>query len=181
MLPLVFSYDLKKIMKVHFLIESDIESAGSELNLLKSYLNLVKIDIDSSDIIPPNSDSDVKESNRKVGVLCCFLDRSTEKPSKSGLSIYVDYLNEMMTNTAALSARQRPETSSPPSYYEFRASQEQQQQKLPVEVYSSPKCTTPDCYQVPLDDRAKYYGMCYNCFHKHVSIFEYLNTKIEFD
>lgn len=144
-LPLVYKYDLNGgHMKVHFLTEAEKQN---EENLLRKYLNIVNLKVNAADI------DTTFGSDRTVDIMCCTLDKSTEKPTTNGVSLFLDYLNAYMNRSSSSSSSSNKITtssSSPPT---------------------SIKCK--NCNQIALEDRVRFYGLCYDCFRKQFEIGDY--------
>lgn len=172
-LPLVFSYDVKRRMKLHFVKESE-QKEEAQTNLIKKYLNLVDVEVNANDI----------EGNRSVNpsssvvVLCCFLDSCTEKPNRNGISMYIDYLNESMKVNSSSSSLvvTSPNVVAPSVNYsgEIRPSS-----TTPSKV--SNRCKNQDCNREAMIDQVKFYGLCYECFKKQVILSLVFNDMNEID
>lgn len=104
MLPLVYKYDLKGHMKIHFLKPSEKDN---QINLLRKYLSIVDIQVPASQIDPSNA----YINDSKVSIMCCYLDKFVEKPNSNGISLYVDYLNEFMNPSSKSSIKPNIQSS----------------------------------------------------------------------
>lgn len=125
-------------MKVHFLTESE---QAVERQLLEKYLNLLEVEVNSSDVCMDGMKS---SENRSVKILCCCLDKDTKKPEANGISLFIDYLNESM---------KAPTSGSKPTV---------------VSPSMGVMCKNSYCNQIAMADEAKFYGLCYECFKKQV-------------
>jgi hypothetical protein len=160
-------------MKIHYLTESE---SKQQTDLLSSYLSLVQVEVDVvNDLNRPLelAQHDVVTSKGErimQHLLCCFLDSSTIKPKMSGLSLYMDYLNESLTPTSSPSStpssqRQTSVVNSKPNTTPYWYT-EQLTSSSPAAV----KCK--NCNRLTtVDSRpTKYNGLCTECYQKQVKL-----------
>lgn len=146
-------------MKVHFLKPTEKEN---QISLLRKYLKIVDIEVNAS-VLEQTPTLSGSGNDQKVSVMCCYLDYSTEKPTPNGISLYIDYLNEMLNSSSS---------SSSSAYYQHRTAGAAE---APSPNYnqsstssSGYKCVNDYCNQEAMNDRSKYYGLCYQCFRRQV-------------
>lgn len=136
-------------MKVHFLTKSE---RSDEKNLLLSYLNLVEIEVDVVKDITGTSLFADRTTGGIMTIMCCYLDSCTEKPKINGLSLYIDFLNESIRAQKSINDNENA-----------------LERNVPINAI---KCKNIGCNNAAMDDRLKFYGLCYDCFRKQVRLIQ---------
>jgi hypothetical protein len=150
-LPLVYCYDLKKRMKIHFLNEPE-QGVEDQQRLLEDYLTLVQMEIYATDLDVCCSDESSRQIPRdgKVTIQCCQLDSCSDKPVESGTSLYINYLNETVKQLSnGRSGGKVAERQTPSSFADT----------------SFKKCKNRNCSNQGIE---KFYDYCYECFRREV-------------
>ena len=169
LLPLAYFNNFKQ-MKVHFLNEAEEKDS---YKYVKKYLNTVVVEIALGDL-----DSRSDKPNEKVEILCCYLFKDTQRCKNDGLSAYLSFLNESIrvyTKPKSYSYLNTTVPSSPKVVYDPYASSTQratvEDRPLRLTTYdensSNYLCKEKACPKRAMDDKAKYYGYCYECFKKN--------------